>query len=169
MGRAPPEYRGQNSKRRALAEVRRKQILELRTKGHTIEQIAAKVGMSRSGAHSALKQSLSAVAAERREIADYQLDFELEQIDTVIRGMAVKVGKGDAHAGATMLRAMEHRAKLLGLYAAEKHEHTIDLKKMSDADLDAEIAALSAQREGAAPPAPAGADPSREGTGGDGG
>jgi len=167
--RGRKDYIGQNSKRRAAAAVRRKSILELRCAGLTFEQIAAELGIARSTAQAALVTELRAVAAARRDLAEHQIDFELEQVDAVIRGMSPRVAKGDAHAGATMLRAMERRAKILGLDAPDRHEHTIDLKKLSDADLDAEIAALSAQREGAAPPPFAGADAPREGTGGDSG
>lgn len=157
---AAPKRRSSSPRRDARSAVRRKTALALRVEGLTFAAIGAKLGVSLQAAHQQVRAELATVAAERKDLAEHQLAFELEQIDLVIRGMAPKVAKGDAKAGATLLRAMERRAKLLGLDAPDKHTHTVDLKKLSDADLDAEIARLSALAGGAGA---AGGTPAGEG------
>ena len=147
--------------RKAVAATRRKTALALRCDGLTFAQIGAKLGVTEQAAHKAVQHELSAVAAERRELAEHQLDFELSQIDSVVRGMAPKAEKGDARAAMTILKAMERRAKLLGLDAPDKLEHLVDVRKLSDAELDTEIARLAA--EAGAP----GAAPAGEGEAGD--
>lgn len=145
-------------KAKAVATVRGKDALALRCEGFTFEQIGARLSVSKQRAHQLVKDALAAVAAERKDLAEHQLAFELSQIDSVIRGMAAKSARGDAKAGMTILKAMERRAKLLGLDAPDKHEHLVDVRKLSDAELDTEIAHLA--REAGAP----GAAPAGEGT-----
>lgn len=141
----------------ARSAARRKTALELRVEGLTLEAIGAKLGVSKQRAHQILAGELAEVATARKGLAEHQLEAELAAIDFVLRGMAPKVAKGDAKAGATYLRAMERRAKLLGLDAPDKHEHTVDVKKLSDADLDAEIARLTALAAGPGAPGAASA------------
>lgn len=61
--------------------------------------------------------------------------------------------------------------KVSGLAAADRHEHTVDVKKLSDADLDAEIARLTALASGAGAPGDAAAreDAPDDGAGDDAG
>lgn len=129
---------------KTVAEVRRKTALALRCEGFTFAQIGEELGITKQSAHEGVQKELRAVAAERKSLAENQLDFELAQIDTVIRGMSPAAAKGDARAGMVILKAQERRAKLLGLDAPEKHEHLVDVRKLSDAELDAEIARLAA-------------------------
>ena len=129
---------------KTVAKVRRKTALALRCEGFTFEQIGTKLGITKQSAHEGVQKELRAVAAERKSLAEHQIDFELAQIDTVIRGMSPAAAKGDARAGMVILKAQERRAKLLGLDAPEKHEHLVDVRKLSDAELDAEIARLAA-------------------------
>lgn len=149
---ASPKRRSSSPRRDARSAVRRKTALALRVEGCTLAQIGAKLGITKQSVHKQLEIELSEVAAERKDLAEHQLAFELEQIDLVIRGMAPKTAQGDAKAGATLLRAMERRAKLLGLDAPDKHEHLVDVRKLSDAELDSEIARLAAEAGAAGDP-----------------
>lgn len=108
----------------ARSAARRKTALELRVEGLTLEAIGAKLGVSKQRAHQILAGELAEVATARKGLAEHQLEAELAAIDFVLRGMAPKVAKGDAKAGATYLRAMERRAKLLGLDAPTKTDLT---------------------------------------------
>lgn len=139
-------------KAKAVATVRSKDALALRCEGLTFDEIGKRLGVTKQRAFQIVKNALAAVAAECKELAEHQLAFELSQIDSVIRGMAPKSARGDARAGAVILKAMERRAKLLGLDAPEKHEHLVDVRKLSDAELDTEIARLAT--EAGAPGAP---------------
>ncbi len=155
----PRQVAGRKAK--AVATVRGKDALALRCEGLTFAAIGTRLGVSLQRAHQLVKDALAAVAAERKDLAEHQLEFELSQIDSVVRGMAPKSARGDAKAGAVILKAMERRAKLLGLDAPDKHEHLVDVRKLSDAELDTEIARLAA--EAGAP----GAAPAGEGESGD--
>lgn len=99
----------------ARSAERRKTALALRVEGLTLEAIGQRLGVSRQRAHQILAGELAEVAAERKDLAEHQLEAELAAIDFVIAGMAPKVEKGDAKAATAYLRAMERRAKLLGL------------------------------------------------------
>lgn len=149
----PKQVAGRKAK--AVATVRSKDALALRCEGLTFDQIGVRLGFTRQRAHQLVMGALAAVAAERKDLAEHQLEFELAQIDSVIRGMAAKSARGDAKAGAVILKAMERRAKLLGLDAPDKHEHLVDVRKLSDAELDTEIARLTTE-EGAPGAAAAG-------------
>lgn len=140
---------------KTIAQVRRKTALALRCEGLTFEEIGEQLGITKQSVHEGVQKELRAVADERRTLAEHQVEFELAQIDTVIRGMAGPAEKGDARAAMAILKAMERRAKLLGLDAPDKHEHLVDVRKLSDAELDTEIARLAAE-EGAPSAAPAG-------------
>lgn len=144
-------------RRDARSAVRRKTAMQLRVEGLTIAAIGAKLGITKQSAHELIARELAEAAAARKDLAEHQLEAELAAVDFVLAGMAPKVAKGDAKAGATYLRAMERRAKLLGLDAPDKHEHTVDVKKLSDADLDAEIARLTALAGGPGAPGAAAA------------
>jgi DNA-binding CsgD family transcriptional regulator len=118
----PRQIAGRKAK--AVATVRGKDALALRCEGLTFDEIGARLGFTRQRAHQLVKDALAAVAAERKDLAENQLAFELAQIDSVIRGMAAASAGGDAKAGMTILKAMERRAKLLGLDAPTKTDVT---------------------------------------------
>lgn len=108
----------------ARSAARRKTALALRVEGLTLEAIGARLGVSKQRAHQILAGELAEVAAERKDLAEHQLEAELAAIDFVIAGMAPKVAKGDAKAATAYLRAMERRARLLGLDAPTKTDLT---------------------------------------------
>lgn len=159
-------YVGQNTKRKARAAVRRKEALALRVQGLTYEEIGAKLGITKQSVSVLMKKELAEVARERRELAEYQIDTELEAVNFALAGLAPKVKKGDPMAAQAFFRGLERRAKLLGLDAPEKHHHTHDVRKLSDAELDAEINRLSGGA-GAPAPSPEGAGAAADRTGAD--
>lgn len=89
--------------------------LELRILGRSFEEIGRLLKMSRQGAHDAVKRSLEQYREGRRELGELQLDLELATVDKIAEGMMPEVEKGDARAALAMLKAMDRRAKLLGL------------------------------------------------------
>lgn len=111
-------------RRDARSAVRRKTAMQLRVEGLTLAAIGAKLGITKQSAHELIARELAEAAAARKDLAEHQLEAELAAIDFVIAGMAPKVAKGDAKAATAYLRAMERRAKLLGLDAPTKTDLT---------------------------------------------
>lgn len=116
--------RRKTPRRDARNAVRRKTILELRVEGLTFAAIGTRLGISKQAAHEALRKELAEVATARKDLAEHQLEVELAGVDFVLAGMAPKVARGDAKAATAYLRAMERRAKLLGLDAPTKTDLT---------------------------------------------
>lgn len=116
--------RRKTPRRDARSAARRKTALALRVEGLSLAAIGEKLGISKQRAHQLLATELAEVARERKDLAEHQLEAELAAIDFVIAGMAPKVAKGDAKAATAYLRAMERRAKLLGLDAPTKTDLT---------------------------------------------
>lgn len=157
-------YVGQNTKRKARAAVRRKTALALRVEqGLTYEEIGLALGITKQSVSNLLQQELAELAESRRELAGYELDAELDRCDFVIHGMAPGVASGDPMAAQAYLRALERRAKLLGLDAPEKHHHSGTLHTDPTA-LHARLGAIAARaaREADADAARE-AEPDREG------
>lgn len=120
MARKPPP----KPRRATKSAVQRKTALQMRTEGHTFEQIGQALGVSRQAAHAAVVRELAVVAEDRKALAGHVLDQELERIDYVMRSLRPKVDKGDPKAAQAFLAAMNRRAKLLGLDAPTRNEHT---------------------------------------------
>lgn len=119
---------GRNSptaQRRIEAKERAKKALELRKKGMRYEAIAQQLGYSsRGNAHKAVMKELNLLAKECLEEAAQVRDLELQRLDALYLKAWEAVEGGDLPAIDRCLRIMERRAKLLGLDAAEKIEHS---------------------------------------------
>lgn len=97
-------------KRREMA----KQALQLRTQRLSYDEIAKRVGYSsRSAAFTAIKRELALIP---REAANELRITELEALDMAMRAIRTHVAKGDLWAIDRMLKIMDMRAKLSGLY-----------------------------------------------------
>lgn len=96
------------------ARERETRALELSALGYSYERIARELGFShRSGARAAVKRALAAIPAEA---AKHLRDLELERLDMLQRAMATQIVRGHLPSIDRMLKIMDHRAKLLGLY-----------------------------------------------------
>jgi methylphosphotriester-DNA--protein-cysteine methyltransferase len=95
---------------------RQKTALELRLSGKTFQAIADELGCSKHTAHRLVEQALDATI---KEPAERVREMELHRLDGMFAGFWPQAQQGDAVAAAGCLKVMEHRAKLLGLYAAE--------------------------------------------------
>jgi len=99
--------------------------LELRIGGASFDEIAKEIGYdTASGAwkayQRALKATLQEPAAELRRL-------ECERLDRLFRKMyEIAVNKGSPRHAEVALKAMEQRAKLLGLDAPARHRVNID-------------------------------------------
>lgn len=165
-------------KKHARGPGRRKSALQLRTEGFTFEEIGRRLGITRQAAHKLVQTELVAVADENRDLAGHVLEGELERVDFVLRSLAPKVEKGDPKAAQAYLRAMERRARLLGLDAPTRTDGTtkltgpdggpvaLEVAATEPAALHARIAAAVARATRGPDPGGAGAD-EPAGTGGD--
>lgn len=124
---------------------RRKEMLDLRVQGYSLRAIGEKLGMHHSTVAEAIAAELDALT---REPAEQLRTVELERMDAMLVALWPKVAGGDANTIDTALRVMQRRAKLLGLDAPSKQEHTgkdgaelfgKDTRTMSLAEMQAEM------------------------------
>ena len=103
-------------------EIREKEnrALELRRAGFTLQRIADEVGYADpSGAKKAIKRYYDRLEAEANE---FNRSEELERLDRLQVALWNRAIKGDEKAIRTVLRIMELRAKILGLFAPVKSQ-----------------------------------------------
>lgn len=88
--------------------------LELRLKGYSYQDIADEVGYKTKGAaHTAVAGELKAIP---REAADQAREAELSRLDQMQKAMVNAAMAGDPMAVDRVLKVIEARSKLLGLY-----------------------------------------------------
>lgn len=154
------------SARGVEARVREQRALELRRAGWSYDRIGGDLGVGRASAFKIVRRVLQRLAAEATEDAGEVRRLELERLDALLTGLWPAAEAGDVAAVAAVLRAMERRARLLGLDAPTRTHlagdaggapievsvaSTIDPTKLSDAELETLVGLLDrAQRPGAA-------------------
>lgn len=110
------------SPRRVETVERKRQALELRKAGATYDQIAATVGFAnRGGAYKAVKAGIREIL---REPAEEVIQLECARLDEMLRALWPGVMRGDPVSIQRALGVMERRARLLGLDAPKKLEHS---------------------------------------------
>jgi hypothetical protein len=113
-----------NTKQMSAAALKRKDALEMRVAGFSVQQIANKhTRGDRSNAHKLLTQGISEAP---REAATELREIELQRLDRMFLGLWAKSRAGDEKAVAASIRIMERRAKLLGLDAPAQVEQIGD-------------------------------------------
>ena len=93
---------------------RQVQALDLRRTGATYLQIAKALGVVKGSAYRLVQEAL---VTTLREPAEAVRALELERLDLLTRKLESRISAGDDKAINTLLKVMDHRAKLLGLYA----------------------------------------------------
>jgi predicted transcriptional regulator len=116
-----------SSVRRIRTTEKTLKALELRKRGMNYTQIGKKLGCARSTACRYVLSELENLADKCREEAVQVRDLELHRLDELYLVAYAEVEDGNIPAIDRCLRIMERRAKLLGLDAAEKVEHSGDL------------------------------------------
>ena len=117
-----------SSVRRIRTTEKTLKALELRKRGLNYTQIGEKLGCARSTACRYVLSELENLADKCREEAVHVRDLELQRLDDLYLVAYRAIIDGYDLAGIDRcLRIMERRAKLLGLDAAEKVEHSGDL------------------------------------------
>lgn len=136
-----------SSVRRIRTTEKTLKALELRKRGLNYTQIGKELGCHRSTACRYVLSELENLADKCREEAAQVRDLELQRLDALYLVANAEVEKGNVPAIDRCLRIMERRAKLLGLDAAEKIEHSGTL---SWAELVKSAADTDGGREGSA-------------------
>jgi DNA-binding CsgD family transcriptional regulator len=103
---------------------RRVQALDLRKTGATYRQIAAQLGTSAHTAFDDVQAELRELRTQTVQEAEDLRDLELQRCDVMTEGVWTNVKAGDPRSVAAAVRVSERRARLLGLDAAMKTEHS---------------------------------------------
>ena len=127
MARTNVGAAAKSSVRRIRTTEKTLRALELRKQGMTYTQIGEKLGCNRSTACRYVLSELENLADKCREEAVHVRDLELQRLDALYLKAWEAVEEGDLPSIDRCLRVQERRAKLLGLDAAEKVEHSGDL------------------------------------------
>jgi hypothetical protein len=139
------------------AAERRNQAIGLRKQGKTFKEIGAVIGVTPQAVFKMVTKTLDEANAllvtETKALRQRQLD----RIDVLVQAMwKVATEKGEVGKVDRLVKLFEREAKLAGLDAAEKFEHSgpdggpITVGEIRS-DVAAKLAALAAQRRGHGP------------------
>ena len=108
----------------AAAAKRRQIALNLRYAGAGYRAIGQQLGVSHVQAFRDVQQAIDELNANGRKLAERVRDLELERLDRLTLALWPKARTGDDRAIRSLVALMERRARLLGLDAAQKYEHS---------------------------------------------
>lgn len=144
--------RGKQKDKIAMLE-RQLLALDLRKQGMTYRAIATRLEVDHTTIYSDIHRELKRLADESLDSAAEMRQLDLERIDLAIAGLMPFVQAGSPTHTMALMASLEKRAKLLGLYAPEKHEIVDD--RLTDEDRADRVADLldasRARRDGRAP------------------
>ncbi|WP_395243378.1 hypothetical protein ACGGZK_14725 [Agromyces sp. MMS24-K17] len=122
----------------ATAREREAKALKLRILGYSYESVATELGFAhRSAARKSVQRALDAIP---REAATELRELEFERLDMMQRALASAVVKGHLGAIDRMLRIMDMRAKLAGLYTEQHDTGIAEVKVVLAAFMSAAVA-----------------------------
>jgi hypothetical protein len=124
---------------------RDRKAADLRLAGTSYETIASSLGYANKS-HS-WKAVQSVLLDSRRETGEALLTLELERLDAIQRRAFRDALSGDLKAIATVLRVMDHRAKLTGLYEVQAETNDDEIRSALAgflADAQAQVGASDA-------------------------
>lgn len=120
---------GPTAKNRDVAEMREDEVMILRTRERLeFRAIAEQIGADVKNTYEAWKRGRARLHKEASEAFGTYVGEQLATCREVIDGLMPMVRAGGMHApkaGEAIVRAMDHEAKLLGLYAPVKTNVTI--------------------------------------------
>jgi hypothetical protein len=145
-----PEQIAEVSRDAEVIAARRVDALTYRLAGASYRKIAKQLGVSVETAWSDVQSELRALRSIAVQDAEELRELEMQRLDQWALYLAPAAQTGDARAIATLVRIQERRAKLLGIDAPTRNEHTgkngapiahavtvRDLSKLSEAQLEA--------------------------------
>lgn len=159
MAKDKARRKGENGTDASKCAVQDELALALRIKGWTFPQIGEELGIDQSTAYRSYRRAMDKVREITVEEAEVARDLELAKLDEIERVLRERVinpglnrfGETEPLAGHAnaLMNVHERRAKLLGIDAAIKHEHSgpggaaipvavtvkFDLSTLDDAEL----------------------------------
>ena len=108
----------------ARIQARRLQALELRKQGYSYRTIADTIGVNVSTAYYDVQESLKILRELEMEKAEDVRGIEMERLDRLLLACWERAIDGDDKSVRACLSIMERRAKLMGLDAPTRNEHT---------------------------------------------
>ncbi|MBZ3909413.1 hypothetical protein [Streptomyces acidiscabies] len=112
-----------------IAREREDRVMLLRTRDRMeFREIAAEIGADVKNTYQAWKRGRARLHQEAAESFGAYVGEQLATCRQVVDGLMPMVRAGGMHApkaGEAIIRAMDHEAKLLGLYAPVKHNVTV--------------------------------------------
>lgn len=151
----PERFKGKLTVSQVRAEYNRTEAVRLRIKGHTLNYIGEKLGVSRQKVGDYIREAMAEAIKERTMIADMSLQIQIEQVDGVIRGLlplcmhdeSVEYSeetedgetkpvefKPNPKALSELIKYLDHKAKILGLYIKPEEAKTKDPLPWNDDD-----------------------------------
>jgi len=130
--------KNKTSSKLVRAATNRPIILKMRLEGHSLDDIAAHLGLARSTVHQSITTSLNKLHEEASSSAEQVRALEDARLDGMLKAIQPKVDQGDPRAIDTTLRIQARRAALWGL----------DLTKPMDSFAKAVTELLSADNDG---------------------
>ena len=124
MARTNVGAAAKTSPRRIKSTEKTLRALDLRRKGFNYSQIAEKLEVARVTACRYVLSEIENLADQCQEGAKHVRDLELQRLDDLYLVARKAIAEGSETAIDRCLRIMERRAKLLGLDAAERVEHS---------------------------------------------
>jgi hypothetical protein len=114
--------------RRLRAAELRSKVLSMRRAGHRYSDVAVACGCSRSTCYAIVSKELTKLARMTHDDAAWLRQQEIERLDSLMAAIWKDAIKGNLRAVDRCISLINHRAKLLGLYAPEKTEtrHTFN-------------------------------------------
>jgi hypothetical protein len=125
----------------AAVRFRDAHAVRLRLEGRTYREVGEQLGVSRKMAARVVQRGLREVG---RESAEDLIRLDNDRIDMIFAAAWPRAAAGSAPHAMVCLKALERRARLLGLDAPARAEVTAHITAEENAALDAEIDALLA-------------------------
>jgi hypothetical protein len=126
------------------AAVTARKVWELRAEGYTFREIADRAKVSRSQAQRIVADELAQLAEETKATRDQHVTLEVMRIERNQARLVPQLKKASPKAVMAWAKLEDLKAKLLGLYAPKKLEVNNRFSRMTEEELQAEIATLQA-------------------------
>lgn len=137
----------ETAKLRTIARMQQAVDLRLAHPSWSCQRIGEEIGVSSSSAHRYLTRALELRTAEVRQAAHILRELELRRIGRILEKFQPQAENGCVQSAAVVLKYLQERAKLLGLYAPTRQEISGPgggPVQLSDADLATKLGALAA-------------------------
>ncbi|MGW6598490.1 hypothetical protein [Streptomyces sp. NPDC055036] len=109
-----------------IARQREDEVMLLRTRDRLqFREIADRIGADVKNTYEAWKRGRTRLHAEAAEAFGAYVGEQLATCRQIIDGLMPRILQGDAKAAEAAVRAMDHEAKLLGLYAPVRANVTV--------------------------------------------